>query len=80
MSKYDPLYKFLAAGDGREVALTFDQVKILVSDIAPAHATDDRWWANDDATHVQSRAWSDAGYTAHPDRKNGRVSFRPASE
>jgi hypothetical protein len=33
------------------------------------------WWASDHATHVQARAWLDAGYTAHPDLASNKVTF-----
>lgn len=76
MSKYEALQRFLREGTGEAVTLTFGQLRVLVPDIAPSHALDDRWWLNDDISHSHCRSWGDAGYTAHPDRARELVTFR----
>jgi hypothetical protein len=77
MSKYDRLRDFLSANGGEPITLTFSQVKVLIPDIAPSHATDNRWWNNDDPSHSHCRSWGDAGYEAHPALAHRRVTFRP---
>ena len=77
MSKHDSLREFLAASGGVPVTLTFGQLRVLVPDIAPSHATDNRWWNNNDPSHSHCRSWGEAGYEAHPDLPRRRVRFEP---
>ncbi len=65
MSKYQPLADFLKAQDADEVPLTFAQIERLLGARLPASAYDyAAWWANDDGkSHVQAKAWLEAGFT-----------------
>lgn len=77
MSKYDALRDYLASRSG-EVTVRFDDLDALIpGGLAPSARNDDRWWMNDDPSHPHCRSWGDAGFTAHPDRARGRVTFRP---
>lgn len=79
MSRYDQLQMFLAAGAGRPITLTFDQVKLLVPGIAPSHAIHPAWWNNNDPSHSHCRSWSAAGFEAQADLRARLVTFAPLS-
>jgi hypothetical protein len=72
--KYAPLREYLASVRGA-VELSFDNIEGIVGSL-PASARNHRaWWAND-ATHVQARAWLDAGRrVASVELGRGRVRF-----
>ena len=66
MAKYDPLDDYLAAkySDTEDLTLTFQQIeKILAADL-PASAHNYReWWANERVgSHIQAKAWMEAGW------------------
>jgi hypothetical protein len=77
MAKYDPLLDHLCrAGDG-PIEMTFDEIDSLVGGL-PASATRfQAWWSNElEGTHVQARAWMDAGREVLTvDRTIRRVTF-----
>ncbi|WP_430537430.1 DUF7662 domain-containing protein [Blastococcus saxobsidens] len=78
MSKYDPLGQWFGDfGRGVEVTLGFADIDELLGAALPASADHHRaWWAND-PTHVQARAWLDAGWAVDAvDRRARRVRFR----
>ena len=67
MSKYDAIYNFLRGKFG-PVDVSLAELAELVDGGLPASAyRHGAWWSTDDDTHVQSRAWSAAGYHAEPD-------------
>jgi hypothetical protein len=62
MPKNDPLQSYLRNCGQRPVTLTFADVQRIIQASLPNSAYDwDPWWAND-RTHVQARAWMNAGY------------------
>lgn len=79
MPKYQPLADFLRGQDAEHVPMTFAQIERLLGAALPASAYDyAAWWANDDGkSHVQAKAWLEAGFLTeqvNPARK--RVVFR----
>lgn len=78
MSKYNEL-RDLLRGQARGTQYTFAELAAVVpGGLPPSAYRYEAWWANDDRTHVQCRAWGDAGFTAHPDLDRQVVEFRPA--
>lgn len=66
MAKYDALRDRLKASGLNELILTFREMTTLVGALPPS-ADRPQWWANvrdPAASHVQRRAWGDAGYDA----------------
>jgi hypothetical protein len=80
MSKYDPLHNFLTAWAGKTVTLTFSEVDDLVGALPPSAREYQVWWRNNDPSHQHCQSWGEAGYTAHPDLRGGRVTFRHAEK
>lgn len=67
MSKYDPLNRWLSGAHQRRVHATFEQLEAILGCGLPVAARQyPAWWANEagDTTHVQCRAWLDAGFAA----------------
>jgi hypothetical protein len=79
MAKYDGLRDRLMHG-GAELTMTFEEVAELIPGGLPASAFKyTAWWAND-STHVEARAWLDAGRTTSAvDLASRRVTFGPRS-
>jgi hypothetical protein len=62
MGKYEPLQHYLEALDDERVTLSFDSLAEIVGDSLPASAHEyASWWAND-PSHVEAKAWLDAGF------------------
>jgi hypothetical protein len=63
MSKYAPLRRHLEGRTEGEITLSFNQLDQLVDGL-PASARNHRaWWANEaEGSHVQARAWINAGW------------------
>ncbi len=80
MSKYDPLRDFLAARAESTVTLTFSEIDDLVGALPPSARKYEVWWLNNDPSHQHCQSWGEAGYTAHPDLRGGRVTFRYAGK
>lgn len=77
MSKYDAIYNFLR-GESGPIEVSLAALGDLVHGGLPASAYRHvAWWSTDDDTHIQSRAWSAAGYRAQPDLAAGTVRFLP---
>jgi hypothetical protein len=77
VAKYDPIYNFLRDKVGPvefSLAALSDLLDGGLPDSAYRHGA---WWSSDDDTHVQSRAWSLAGYRAEPELTAGTVRFVP---
>lgn len=67
MGKYDPLYDYLRRKPGDEQKLSFGDIERIIRTLLPNSAVRPQWWANEKAEttrHVQSLAWSKAGYDA----------------
>jgi hypothetical protein len=62
MPKYDPLHQQLLADLARPIALTLPTMDLLVGGLPPSARTHRAWWSNEaDGTHIQARAWMNAG-------------------
>lgn len=67
MSKYDPLYDYLRRRNRAEERLSFRDVEIIIKAMLPNSAARPQWWSNEKpetTRHVQSLAWTKAGYAA----------------
>jgi hypothetical protein len=66
MSKYDALTRHLKAARGTEVRMDFAQIEGVLGFRLPMSARKHRpWWSNEaEGTHVQARAWVNAGFQA----------------
>jgi len=63
MSKYGNLKLFLASQSAGELRMSFDEVEKAAAIKLPSSAYEyPAWWSNHVASHVQARAWLDAGY------------------
>lgn len=66
MAKYDPLHEHLkdVPSDRREIRLAFSLIESILGAGLPASARIyQAWWANETVgSHVQARAWMDAGW------------------
>ena len=84
MAKYDPLRMHLRASTGASIILTFKEIERVIRASLPRSAkSHPEWWANETSPasrHVQSRAWRDAGYSAHPNLTAETVTFRRSSK
>lgn len=81
MTKYDRLYEFLKDRPGDQVTPSFDDIeRLLNATLPPSARRYPAWWSSNtrrgDQTHVQARAWMDAGWKAVPDFRLGRVAFQ----
>jgi hypothetical protein len=79
MSKYAPLRTFLASAGQSELELSFRDIEHTLGFPLPRSAWVHRpWWSNEaSGSHVQARAWMDAGYQVwQVDLHRGRTRFR----
>jgi hypothetical protein len=74
MSKYTPLKEHLSR-HGASVTMTFDEVANLVGGLPASAFEYAPWWAKEHSTHVQARAWMEAGFAAHPNLTARMVRF-----
>ena len=76
MPKYQPLRDYLCGSTENTLQMTVAQIESLIGAELPDSAWEHReWWAND-RTHVQARAWLDAGwYVFAKDLDLGTVTF-----
>jgi hypothetical protein len=68
MGKYDPLRDYLRQQSAAEFTLSFREIEKILVDALPTSAFRPQWWANEvsaNTSHVQRRAWRDAGYHAY---------------
>jgi hypothetical protein len=77
MSKYDPLRDFLRAQTSSETPMRFQEIERILGFDLPASARQHpAWWSNNIGTHVNARAWRDAGWkTSRVDIRSERVTF-----
>ena len=75
--KYHGLKAFLSAQKQPRLRLTFDEVAKRAGVRLPASAFEHpAWWANEGKSHVQAKAWLEAGYkTENLDLAAQRVEF-----
>ncbi|MCD9625630.1 DUF7662 domain-containing protein [Rhabdothermincola salaria] len=64
MAKYDPLHEHLVSKPDSLLKLSFSEIERIFGEPLPASARKHQaWWANEsDGSHVEARAWLDAGY------------------
>jgi hypothetical protein len=77
VAKYDPLETYLRRRAGAELELSFADIERIVGAMLPNSASRPQWWANETdpaSSHVQCRAWRNAGYDAFL-LPGGRVLF-----
>lgn len=81
MGKYDALRVALLRSDG-PVEFAFDEVARLVGGLPRSAYTYREWWANEQrGSHVQARAWLDAGRRVeYVDLNRQRVRFGTRTE
>ena len=79
MSKYDPLRHNLQARRRADTELSFGEIeRILGFNLPPSAHEHSAWWSNERDSHVQARAWMDAGWQVwHVRRSEKKVYFRP---
>jgi hypothetical protein len=79
MSKYDPLAHFLRIQAKDHVLMSFAEVEKAIGRKLPPSAYDyQAWWSNHGgASHVQAKAWLDAGFrTEQVDIEGQKLVFR----
>lgn len=79
MAKYDPLRDYLRRQKLDEFELTFAEMERRIGYMLPRSAERPQWWANSsapDTTHVQRKAWRDAGFDAFLITGADRVRFQ----
>lgn len=63
--KYDVLKAFFTAQTRARLSLSFSEIARQAKTRLPSSAFDHpAWWANDSKSHVQAKAWLEAGYRA----------------
>ena len=63
MSKYRPLREQLASEAGRDVTMSLTDLDTLVGGLPRSARRYRAWWSNErEGSHVQARAWLDAGW------------------
>lgn len=77
MSKYDPLRDFLKSRPASEAPMSFPEVEdVLGFKLPPSAREHPAWWSNNVGTHVNARAWREAGWkTSRVDLGRERVTF-----
>ncbi|HLZ75353.1 DUF7662 domain-containing protein [Phenylobacterium sp.] len=77
MSKYDPLAHFLKTQKSAETPMSFLEIeKVLGFELPPSARQHPAWWSNNVGTHVNARAWREAGWrTSRVDLGSERVTF-----
>lgn len=77
MSKYSPLQSYLKRQSQTEAPMAFAEIeKVLGFKLPPSARKHQAWWANNVGTHVNARAWRDAGWkTSRVDLASERVVF-----
>lgn len=79
MGKYDPLRDYLRKQTLDEVTLTFAEIEAIIMAQLPPSTDRSQWWSNVgnlNTTHIQRRAWGDAGFDAHLIKGSRQVAFR----
>jgi hypothetical protein len=79
MAKYDALRDYLRKQTVDELTLTFSEIETIIMAQLPPSTDRSQWWSNVgnlNTTHIQRRAWGDAGFDAHPIKGLRQVTFR----
>lgn len=78
MAKYDPLEAHLRRQKTSSYEMSFRDIERVLAAFLPHSAKRPEWWGNErdaNPSHVQCRAWLNAGYRARPDLNHERVLF-----
>ena len=78
MAKYTPLEEYLKGQNETEISVRFADIeKIIGKPLPPSARKHCAWWSNDfTSTHVQARAWGNAGYrTEQVDMESEKLTF-----
>lgn len=77
MGKYALLLEHLTRSPASQVEMTFDEIDALVGGLPVSAVRHQAWWSNEVAgSHVQARAWMEAGReVVAVDRQGRRVLF-----
>ena len=78
MTRYTPLEEYLKERSEARIPLCFNDIEKIIGRPLPASAREYRaWWSNDfTSTHVQARAWGNAGYhTEDVDMESEKLTF-----
>jgi len=74
MGKYDPLFHHLSSYDSLQITLSYVEIEKIFSASLPHSAYKYlEWWDNN--SHVQSKAWRDAGYKVNHVHLGSKVIF-----
>lgn len=79
MAKYDPLRDYLKRQRTDALEMSFVEIERKIGYMLPKSANLPQWWANTtdpNTTHVQRKAWGDAGYDAFLIAGSDRVRFK----
>src|SRR5271155_1764294 len=83
MSKYTPLQYNLRGRPRMDMELSFEEVEKILGFSLPPSAREHSaaWWSNERETHVQARAWMDAGWQVwHVSRSKEKVFLKPIEQ
>ena len=74
MGKYDLLFRYLKQTSKLQNILTYSEIEIILAEKLPDSAYKyKQWWDNN--SHVQSKAWRDAGYKVDTVHLGDKVIF-----
>ena len=82
MGKYDPLRDYLRKQTVDECTLSLAEMEAIIVAQLPPSTSRSQWWSNVgnlNTTHIQRRAWADAGFDAHFSKDSRLVTFRRRS-
>jgi hypothetical protein len=82
MGKYDPLRDYLRKQTVDECTLSLAEIEAIIVAQLPPSTNRSQWWSNVgnmNTTHIQRRAWADAGFDAHFNKDSRQVTFRKRS-
>lgn len=75
LDRYDPLKNYLQSLEGEKIVLSMDDLERILKAKLPISAMKYRAWFGNDITHVQARAWLNAGWEVEAVTLGEKVSF-----
>jgi len=76
LGRYDAIRQLLEEVDGNTATFSFEELSAAIGCALPESAYKyQAWWANQNPPSPQSRSWTEAGWTAHPNLKQKTVTF-----
>ena len=79
MGKYDRLKIYLKRRPMKQLEMSFLEIERVIGDALPNSANLPEWWADENSplrSHVQLRAWREAGFEAQLVSGKERVIFK----